>query len=59
MPGKFVVFKGEDGPDHFRLKARNGEVRLSGEGFRIRKSRLNGVEPVARSAADAVVVCQA
>ena len=36
MAGKFVVFKGKDGQDYFRLKAGNGEVILSSEGYKSR-----------------------
>jgi uncharacterized protein YegP (UPF0339 family) len=51
MPGKFVIFKGKDGQDYFRLKAGNGEVILSSEGYKSRKSCLNGIESVRKNAA--------
>jgi len=58
MPGKFVVFKGKDGQDYFRLKAANGEVILSSEGYKSRKSCLNGIESVRKnSQSDARFVC--
>ena len=49
MPGKFVVFKGKDGQDYFRLKAGNGEVILSSQGYKTRKSCLNGIESVRKN----------
>ena len=49
MPGKFVVFKGKDGQDYFRLKAGNGEVILSSQGYKTRKSCLNGIESVGKN----------
>lgn len=52
MPGKFQVFKGKDGQDYFRLKAGNGEVILSSEGYKSRKSCLNGVESVRKNSQD-------
>ena len=52
MPGKFVVFKGKDGQDYFKLKAANGEVILSSEGYKSRKSCANGVESVRKNSQD-------
>jgi uncharacterized protein YegP (UPF0339 family) len=34
MAGKFVIFKGKNGEDYFRLKAGNGEIILSSEGYK-------------------------
>lgn len=52
MPGKFVVFKGKDGQDYFRLRAANGQVIFSGEGYKSRKSCLNGIESVRKNSQD-------
>lgn len=52
MAGKFVVYKGKDGQDYFRLKAGNGEVILSSEGYKSRKSCLNGIESVRKNSQD-------
>ena len=52
MPGKFVVFKGKDGQDYFRLKAGNGETILSSEGYKTRKSCMNGIESVRKNSQD-------
>ena len=52
MAGKFVVFKGKDGQDYFRLKAGNGETILSSEGYKSRSSCANGIESVRKNAQD-------
>lgn len=56
MAGKFFVFKGKDGMEYFGLKAGNGETILSSEGYKSRSACANGIESVARNAADAAVV---
>ncbi len=52
MAGKFVVYKGKDGQDYFRLKAGNGEVILSSEGYKSRSSCANGIESVRKNSQD-------
>jgi uncharacterized protein YegP (UPF0339 family) len=52
LAGKFVVFKGKDGQDYFRLKAGNGETILSSEGYKARKSCENGIESVRKNSQD-------
>jgi uncharacterized protein YegP (UPF0339 family) len=52
MAGKFVVYKGKDGQDYFRLKAGNGETILSSEGYKARKSCENGIESVRKNSQD-------
>ena len=52
MAGKFVVYQGKDGQDYFKLKAGNGEVILSSEGYKTRKSCVNGIESVRRNSQD-------
>jgi len=52
MAGKFVVFKGKDGQDYFRLKAGNGDVILSSEGYKSKKACANGIESVRKNAGD-------
>ena len=49
MAGKFVVHKGKNGQDYFRLKAGNGEVILSSEGYKSRSSCANGIESVRKN----------
>jgi len=38
MAGKFMVYKGKDGKDYFRLRAGNGEVIFSSQGYKTRNS---------------------
>jgi len=52
MAGKFVVFKGKNGEDYFRLKASNGEVIFSSEGYKSRKSCENGIASVRKNSQD-------
>jgi len=52
MAGKFAVFKGKDGQDYFKLKAGNGEVILSSEGYKSSKSCANGIESVRKNSQD-------
>lgn len=49
MAGKFVCSKRKDGQDTFVLKASNGQVILSGEGYKTRKSCENGIESVRKN----------
>jgi len=52
VAGKFIVYKGKDGQDYFRLRAGNGEIIFSSQGYRPRKSCLNGIESVRKNAQD-------
>lgn len=52
MAGKFVVYKGNDGKDYFRLRAGNGEVIFTSQGYKSRKTCLNGVESVRKNSQD-------
>lgn len=56
MAAKFEVYKDQSGSYRFRLKAANGEVIASGEGYSSRAGCLNGVESVKKSAPMAEVV---
>ncbi|MGE9266526.1 MAG: YegP family protein [Verrucomicrobiales bacterium] len=38
---------------HFRLKAKNGEIILTGQGYKGKKSAENGIASVAKNAASA------
>ena len=53
---KFEVFLDKAGEFRFRLKARNGEIILASEGYKDKKSCLNGIESVKKNAPDAEVV---
>lgn len=53
---KFEVYKDNAGEFLFRLKARNGEIIATSEGYKAKASCLNGIESVRKNAPDAPVV---
>ena len=53
---KFEVYLDKAGEYRFRLKARNGEVIATGEGYKSKASCLNGIESVKKNAPEAQVV---
>ncbi|MCO4292596.1 YegP family protein [Solitalea sp. MAHUQ-68] len=48
--GKFVTKKGNDGQYYFNLKADNGQIILSSEGYSSSSARENGIESVKTNA---------
>lgn len=56
MAGKFEVYTDKSGKYRFRLKASNGQVIASGQGYASKESCLNGIESVKKNAAEAPVV---
>ncbi|MCZ4299903.1 YegP family protein [Microbacterium oxydans] len=56
MAGKFELYTDKSGEYRFRLKAGNGEVIASSEGYSSKSAALNGIESVRRNAPDAEVV---
>lgn len=52
---KFEVYKDHAGEFRFRLKAKNGQVIATSEGYKTKASCLNGVESVKKNAPEAVV----
>jgi hypothetical protein len=54
--GKFEVYKDKAGEYRFRLKASNGQVIATGEGYSSKAACLNGVDSVKTNAPDAEVV---
>jgi len=58
MAGKFEVYKDARGEYRFRLKAANGEIIATGEGYKSKASALNGIESVKKNAPDAPVIDQ-
>ncbi|WP_047523411.1 YegP family protein [Microbacterium sp. ZOR0019] len=56
MAGKFELYTDKSGEHRFRLKAGNGEVIASSEGYSSKSAALNGIESVRRNAPDAEVV---
>lgn len=47
---KFEVFKDKSGEFRFRLKAPNGEVIATGEGYTTKAACMNGIESVKKNA---------
>jgi uncharacterized protein len=52
---KFEIYLDKAGEYRFRLKARNGEVIASSEGYKSKKGCSNGIESVRQNAPDAKV----
>ena len=48
--GKFVIKKGKDGQFYFNLKANNGEVILSSEGYTTKPGCKKGIVSVQKNA---------
>ncbi|GBF49377.1 hypothetical protein LPTSP4_08880 [Leptospira ryugenii] len=55
MAAKFEVYQDKKGEYRFRLKAGNGEVIASSEGYSSKQACLQGIESVKKNAADAKV----
>ena len=53
---KFEIYQDKAGEYRFRLKATNGQIIATGEGYVAKTSCLNGVESVRKNAPDAPVV---
>ncbi|MER7849461.1 DUF1508 domain-containing protein [Kitasatospora sp. NPDC096077] len=56
MAGKFEVYEDAGGKYRFRLKAGNGEIVASGQGYGSKEAAHKGVEAVQRAAEGAAVV---
>lgn len=52
MAGKFVISKGKDGKDYFNLKAGNGEVIMSSQGYKSASGCENGIDSVRTNSQD-------
>ena len=55
---KFEVYTDKAGEFRFRLKATNGQVIATSEGYKKMASCLKGIESVKKNAADAKVVVE-
>ena len=55
MAGTFELYTDRSGEYRFRLKAGNGEVIATSEGYTSKSAALSGIESVRRNAADAEV----
>ena len=53
---KFELFVGTDGLVYFHLRAANGQIVASGQGYENRENAVIGVESVKAIAADAPIV---
>ena len=53
---KFEIYQDKAGEYRFRLKAANGQIIAVGEGYKAKKSCLNGIESVKKNAPDAEIV---
>ena len=53
---KFEVYTDKKGEFRFRLKARNGEIIATSEGYKTKKSCMNGIASIKKNAPDAKVV---
>ncbi|MCR5522162.1 MAG: YegP family protein [Clostridia bacterium] len=53
---KYEVYADKKGEFRFRLKAKNGQIIISSEGYKTKKSCLNGVASVGKNAKDAKIV---
>lgn len=55
---KFELYQDKAGEYRFRLKARNGEIIATSEGYKTKTSCENGIESVRKNAPDAEIVTQ-
>lgn len=55
---KFEIYTDKAGEFRFRMKARNGQIVATGEGYKKKPSCLNGVDSIRRNAPDAPVVVE-
>lgn len=53
---KFEVYTDKAGEFRFRLKATNGQIIATSEGYKALASCLNGIESVKKNAVDAAIV---
>jgi len=49
MSGKFEIFKATNGKFHFHLKAGNGEIILSSQGYSTKSACQNGIASVQKN----------
>lgn len=53
---KFEVYQDKAGEYRFRLKATNGEIIATGEGYKAKAGCMNGIESIKKNAPDAEIV---
>ena len=52
---KFEVYTDNSGEFRFRLKASNGQISATGEGYKKKPSCLNGIESIRKNSVDAKI----
>ncbi|MBR4150752.1 MAG: YegP family protein [Firmicutes bacterium] len=55
---KFEIYTDKAGEFRFRLKAKNGEIIATGEGYKAKPSCKNGIESIRKNAPEAEVVVE-
>ncbi len=55
---KFEVYADKRGEFRFRLKAANGQIIATGEGYKAKASCLNGIASIVKNAPDAAIVTE-
>ncbi len=53
---KFEIYLDKKGEYRFRLKAKNGQIIATGEGYKAKASCKNGIESIKKNAVDSKVV---
>lgn len=53
---KFEVYADKAGEFRFRLKAKNGQIIATGEGYKAKAGCINGIESIKKNAPDAEIV---
>lgn len=56
MAGKFELYTDKKGEFRFRLKAANGQVIATGEGYTTKAAAINGIDSIRKNAPDAPIV---
>ena len=56
---KFEIYKDNAGEFRFRLKATNGQVIATGEGYKAKSSCKDGIESIRKNAVDSEIVEEA
>ena len=55
MAGKFELYQDKRGQYRFRLKAGNGQIIATGEGYKTKTACLNGIDSIRKNAPDAAL----
>ena len=53
---KFEMYTDKKGEFRFRLKARNGEIIATGEGYKAKAGCKNGIESIKKNVVDAKII---